>query len=184
MKRLFKILLGVILSINLIFYLGSCAQNNLTQGNNSNSIQSSYFPMPEEPDWDAIQSALSDLELGLNDALNQIESTHIYRITYNMNLEYNNSVGDEWDCGISYNDEYIKSGSQIIIPTSVQDIKLVAFANELDEWTDFASTCVTFDFLEAGEKETGWATVVVIENNGKYTGNIAKWYFEIAIERI
>jgi hypothetical protein len=140
--------------------------------------------MPEMPEFDSMQEDLDAFESELKEAFNQIESTHVYVVSYSTDLRYNNSVGTDWRCGILYNDEYIESSSKIVITDSPTEIKLVAFATEFDDWTDYGSTPVVFNALNIGQQQSMWATVIVRENNGRYTGNTAEWYLEITIERI
>lgn len=176
-NKIFKIAVSCLLCVSFIFCLVSCAQEYSSADKN---IASPYPTTPKTqttPDWNAIRD-------NLDDALEQIESTHTYIITYYIDLEYNNSVGNEWRYGVSYNGEYIESSSKIVIKDSPTEIDLVAFATELDEWNDYGSTLIAFDALSIGQKQTKWATVIVRENQGRYTGNTAKWYFEITIERI
>ena len=178
MKRFFKILVSIILCISYICCLLACTQEN---SNTNKPIQTTSQTLAT-PSWPSTQATFD--ESSLRDIFDQIESTHTYIITYSVNLEYNNSVGNEWDYGIIYNNEYIESSSVIIIKDNPTKIELVAFATELDDWNDCGTTTITFDALSVGEKQTGWATVIVKENNGRYEGNTAEWYFDIMIERI
>jgi hypothetical protein len=127
-------------------------------------------------DWGAWET----IDLGI------LETKSSFIVTYYTDLEYNNYVGNEWQYGVRYNGEYIKSESKIILTDSPTEIELVAFATELDDWNDYGTNHVAFDTdtLKVGQKQTKWATVIVRENEGRYTGNTAKWYFEITIERI
>lgn len=183
MKRLLKITLSIALCVILIFCVSSCTQKNeSSKGSNSFSIQPPYQYHPiSEPDFDATLDALDELQSKLNDI---IESQHTYVITYYIDLEYNNSVGNEWKYGVIYNNEYIENSSKIVINDSPTEIELVAFATEFDDWNDYGTTRVTFDALKVGQKQTKQAAVIVRENQGRYTGNTAKLYFEITIERI
>lgn len=172
MKNNFKVILSIALCVNFILCSSSCTQNDSSKSSNSSSIQPQYqykplSEIPSFPDFDAI-----------------FESIHTYVITYSIELEYNHSVGNEWKYGVRYNDEYISSSSKIVITDSPTEIELVAFATELDKWNDYGKTYITFDALKVGQKQTKYATVIVRENEGRYTGNTAKWYFEITIERI
>ena len=173
--KFLKIVVSLILMINVLLCSSACTQNGSSKVSNSSTISPSYkYPqLSPSPNWDA----LDGLQI-------QIESFPTYVITYTTKLEYNNSVGSEWKCGVRYNGEYIASSNKIVITNSSTNIELVAFATELDEWDDNGTTLVTFDTLKVGEKQTKWATVIVRENEGRYTGNTAKWYFEITVERI
>ena len=172
-----KIVVSVVLCVACVLCV-SC-----TQSEPSNASTTAPVRPPETPsfdfdiDWDAFES-------GMKDALERIESEHTYLITYTKELTYNQSVGNEWDKGVRYNGEYISDSSQIIVDKSLTQIELVAFATELDLWNDYGATNVTFDVLDVGQEQTKWATVIVVENEGRYTGNRAEWYFEITIKRI
>ena len=175
------------LSLALVIAL-LCMVSCSSSGGNStykknNPIQyEDIKPPPDlsDIDWDAMYDNLDKLK----DLMEDIEFDHTYVITYYIDLEYNNSVGNEWKYGVRYNGEYVASESKIVIAGSPTKIELVAFATELDDWNDYGTTLVTFDALKVGQKETRWATVIVRENEGRYAGNTAKWYFEITIERI
>lgn len=180
-----KSILCIALCIVLLFSITSCGNEKAYEDGNYDD-----YTIPETlspPDWNDVQDALDaldELESGSKDAFEQIESKHTYVITYSTDLKYNNSVGNEWRCGVRYNDEYISSSSKIVIADSPTEIELVAFATELDDWNDYGTTYVTFDALKVGQHQTKWVTVIVRENEGRYTGNTAKWCFEITIERI
>ncbi len=183
MTKIRKATIIMLLCLCFILCSLSCTQNDST-AEPSPRPSYQYQTMPEMPDFESMQEALDALESGLKDAINQVESTHVYVISYSTELRYNDSVGTEWQCGILYNDEYISSSSQIVITDSPTEIELVAFATEFDDWTDYGSTLVVFDALNIGQQQSMWATVIVTENNGRYTGNTAEWYLEITIERI
>lgn len=175
-----RIILIIVLCVSLS--LSSCSYSQT--GYDTNYDSKKELVIPPEPDWDAIHDSLDELEAGLKDVLEQIGSQHTYRITYSIDLKYNNSVGDEWKYGVSYNNKYIASSSEILIADTPTEVNLVAFAIELDDYNDYGSTNVTFDALEVGQKQTKRVTVLVRENNGRYTGNTAKWQFDITIKRI
>lgn len=167
----FKIAVSIALCVTLIFCLFSCTKNESVKGANDSSIRPLETP---SFDFDTIETA----DLG------ELFSEHTYVVTYRVELEYNNSVGNEWIKGVQYNGEQIASSSKIVVDKSLTEIEFEAFATELDTWDDYGSTCVVFDALEVGQEQTKWATVIVTEDEGRYTGNTAKWYFEITIERI
>lgn len=172
-----KIFVVIALFVSFVFW--TCA----TQDESGKDANSSSTRMP----YQAVQSLETqsfDFDtIGTIDS-NKLFSKQTYVVTYYRELRYNNSVGNEWRIGVSYNDEYIASSSKIVVDSSLTEIELVAFATELDKWNDYGTTQVTFDALDIGQWQTMWATVVVIENEGRYQGNRAEWYFEITIERI
>lgn len=182
-----KKFLSVAVAVALLFTVScSSSGNNSTSPKNDPIRFEDVTPPPEFPDidLDAMQDNLDKLGSGLKDLLEEIESEHTYVITYTIDLEYNNSVGNEWEYGVRYNDEYIASESKIVIANSPTEIEIVAFVTELDDWNDYGTTLVTFDVLKVGQKQTKRATVIVRENEGRFTGNTAEWSFEITIERI
>ena len=183
-QRIFFFVLCLVLS----FCSSSCSQNKVDKNDSASiNLPSQYQPMPEPllpADLESMCDALDKLESELKDALEQIESKHTYVINYDADLKYNNSVGNEWRYGVRFDDEYIASSNNIVVADSLTEIKFVVFAIELDDWNDYGATQVTFEPIEFGQKQTKRVTVIVQENNGRYTGNIAKWYFELTIERI
>lgn len=182
MKKFFKAVVSIVLCVNFIFCSSSCEQNDSSKGSNSSSVRPpyQYKPIPPSPSFDFETFDWSEWE----DVFEQIESKQTYVITYYIDLEYNYYVGSEWGFGVTYNGEYIESESKVVLTDSHTEIELVAFATEFDAWNDYGSTTVTFDTLEVRQKQTKWVTVIVRENNGRYTGNIAEWIFDITIERI
>ena len=108
---------------------------------------------------------------------------HSYIITYSARLKSNNHVGDSWGYGVTYDGEYIPSGSVIEFKGTLP-LTLKAYAKEFDSYTDYGSTRITVDSLDIGEKQKDEVTVTVRENKGRYSGNTAKWVFNITIERI
>lgn len=179
-------LLCAALAVALLFMVSCSSSGSNSTSQNDPILYEDITPPPEFPDidLDAMQDNLDKLGSGLKDLWEEIESEHTYVITYTIDLKYNNSVGNEWKYGVRYNDEYIASESKIVIADSPTEIELVAFAIELDEWNDYGTTFVTFDALEIGQSQTKWATVIVREDEGRFAGNTAKWYFEITVERI
>lgn len=185
MKKVLMVVGIVVLCIASVWGLCACSYGeSKTKSNNHTQINESFVEPPPKPDFEALQMDWAEWEKEWELAFEQINSRHTYVITYSVELQYNHSVGNEWDYGLSYNNSYIRSGSKIIVPDSPATVTLTAFANESDVYTDYGSTLITFDSLEIGQKQSKWATVIVRENNGRYTGNTAKWYFEITIERV
>ena len=155
-------------------------QNDSSKGSDSSSIRppSQYQPKPQPPETPTLDFDIETFDWS------DLFSEHTYVITYYTELEYNNSVGDEWRKGVIYNGEKITNSSRIVVDESTTEIEIVAYATELDKWNDYGEALVTFDALEKGQKQTKWVTFIVREDEGRYAGNTAKWYFEITIERI
>ena len=176
MKTFFKILVSCTLCISIVCCLFSCMREKAITNTSTNTTSQTL----STPNWTSTFTTFTFDE----SIFKQIEFVHTYIITYTADLEYNNSVGNEWDYGIRYNNEYIESSSKIVISNSPTKIEFVIFATEFDDWHDHGTTSISFDALSVGEKQTGWATVVVRENNGRYEGNTAQWYFNITLERV
>ena len=166
--KIFKIVVGMVLCVACVF-CSSCVQGGSDTGFDNTSARP-----PETPSFDTVE--IPDY--------GELFSKHTYVVTYTRELTYNNSVGNEWEKGVRYDGEYISSSSKIIVDASLTEIALEAFATELDQWDDYGSTSVTFDALDVGQEQTKWATVIVVENEGRFKGNRAEWYFEITIKRI
>lgn len=108
---------------------------------------------------------------------------HSYIITYSARLKSNNHVGDSWRYGITYDGEFISSGSVIEFKEGFP-LTIQAFAKEIDSYNDYGSARVTFESLAVGKKQSKEVIVTVRENRGRYAGNTAQWSFNITIERI
>lgn len=172
MKKFLIVALCIVLVSNLM----ACSQSGNDATPNKGSIYSSTeIDLLDPPTFDS-----EGIDPDLFDSLFE-EAT--YEITYNAKLKQNNSVGNEWGYGIKYNDQSIKSGCTIT-KTAIAAMEITAFAIEYDSYNDRGSADVIFGFLEVGEKETQNVTVTVRENRGRYSGNTAKWVFEITVERI
>ena len=164
-----KRLLGVAICVVLCFHLLSCSQT----GGKDKQPNAGYSPPSDLPSFDF--DLPDDFELNFKDAT--------FVVTYSARLVKNNSVGNDWERGLKYNGETISSGSRITQEAN-DGLSLTAFAIEYDSWNDRGSTNITFDCLEVGEKKTKQVSVIVRENKGRYTGNTAKWTFDITVERI
>lgn len=165
--------------LTIVLCLVLCLQSCSHEPNRDNTSKEEYSPPPDlqalEEDIAQSLEDLENFEIVLEDAS--------YEITYTAKLKQNNSVGDDWGYGIKHNDEIIKSGD-CVTQWSILRLEVTAFAIEYDSYNDRGSANVTFDSLEVGETQTKEVTVIVRENRGRYSGNTAKWSFEITVERI
>ena len=105
-----------------------------------------------------------------------------FSVTYSAKLTQNNSVGNEWGVGLKYNGE-IFEGDFVIQQQKNNELELTAFAIEYDSLNDYGSQHINFGLLSVGETKTKQVVVIVRENNGRYTGNVAKWTFTITVKR-
>ena len=78
----------------------------------------------------------------------------------------------------------IESNCTITI-SSTDTLTLLLYASEEDKSNnDYGDESITLDKLAVGENKSVSVIVKVIENDGRYSGNIAKWEFVITYERI
>ena len=107
-----------------------------------------------------------------------------YAILYSTKLLSNDSVGNDWTVGIVHDISSIQSGDIIELDNITDSLSLWVHAIERDSIDDSESCTVTFEGMSVGDVESRKVTLVVGENNGRYTGNIAKWQFIIWVKRI
>ena len=101
-----------------------------------------------------------------------------YKISYTATLVSNAHVGSSWSKGVQYDGEYIENDA--VIQMSERSLKCVAI--EQDSYDDVGTCLIDFEPLSVGEWVTYTAEVVVRENRGRYSGNVARWEFEVTIE--
>lgn len=177
MKKFIKPI-GVVLLIAALNF-GSCSEAVIEPKSQTNT--NSYKEVQPPPEFKPLETIDFD-QLRLD--LEKIFEEKTYVITYSAWIAYNNHVGNSWGYGLSYDGEYVESGSQITfddVSSSLQNIKV--YAVEYDSLNDYGSAYVSFDSLNVGEKQTKSVAVFVSENRGRYSGNTAKWNFEITVER-
>ena len=111
------------------------------------------------------------------------EENQKYIITFTSKIITNDSVGNEWYYGIEYEGSSIRSGNTIEIKNG-DKFSLIFFAIEEDDsGDDSGSVTVEFSKIDVGEKTSKTVIVKVVEDKGKYKGNIAEYEFKVTIER-
>lgn len=109
-----------------------------------------------------LQKAIDNLE---------IATKGVYQINYDFVLESNDSVGNDWQKYVTYNDSYICAGDYITAPLNSIAVFNVTIIED-DSVPDMGT--VSFEIsLENNEVST--ANMIVKENKGRYYGNIAVW---------
>lgn len=101
-------------------------------------------------------------------------------------LEYNNSVGNEWSISGTVNGMQISTGKSIDIKCKPSDtINLSAQAVESDSIPDVGngSASVQVSKLDLSQKNSFTISVIVTENRGRYSGHTAKWNFVFSINK-
>ncbi len=109
-----------------------------------------------------------------------------YCISYSARLIMNNSVGNEWSYGASFNGEYISSDSTITATFyGNKDPVIMLVAVESDKAKDDTGrSSIALPDIAIGEQCTITETVDVRENDGRYSGNLAQWEFTVTIYRV
>ncbi|MDQ0088476.1 hypothetical protein J2T12_001882 [Paenibacillus anaericanus] len=96
----------------------------------------------------------------------------------------NNHVGNDWYLGASVNGKEIEEGSSVTLNLkSTDSVKLVAEAEEQDKIPDTGSADSTIKVSSITKKLSKTLNVKVVENRGRYSGNVAKWKFTFKIQK-
>ena len=120
----------------------------------------------------------------VGDENNKDEEKQKYIVTFTAEIVNNNSVGNEWITGIKYESVTIRTGSSIEVKSG-NNFSFVVFAIEEDDTgDDYGSSVIEFAQIKVGKTTSQTIIVKVIEDKGKYKGNIAEWVFIVTIERI
>lgn len=96
-----------------------------------------------------------------------------------------NSVGNEWWSGATINGKEVKEGETLVLNLKASDlIKLRAEAQEQDKYPDDGATDASVKVSAIGTKAVNKTLEVsVVENRGRYSGNVAKWEFHFKIQK-
>ena len=107
-----------------------------------------------------------------------------YIITFSAQKIENNSVGDTWSYGAQIGTTKIQSGSTVTLELSAgPTVTLYAIEDDANK-DDKGSKDAVFSDLELNQEETKTIIVTVTENDGRYSGNVAKWEFTITCKRV
>lgn len=116
---------------------------------------------------------------------NTSTTTQKFVVTYSARLISNSHVGDNWSYGMKNNDVNFDSNSTVTLSVAMnRGPKLTIYGLENDSNDDFSQKDITFSCLNIGQKETITDQIVIVENEGRYTGHKAYMEFTITIERI
>ncbi|MGO4545605.1 hypothetical protein AB4Z29_12460 [Paenibacillus sp. 2TAB23] len=96
-----------------------------------------------------------------------------------------NSVGNEWWSGATINGKEVKEGASVVLNLKATDlVKLRAEAQEQDKYPDDGATDASVKVSAIGAKAVNKKLEVsVVENRGRYSGNVAKWEFHFKIQK-
>lgn len=100
-----------------------------------------------------------------------------YRIDYTFELISNHSVGDEWENEVFFDGQNV-ADHFTVTATPNATVTLRGTVTEKDKIPDKGSATITL-VVRDGENIT--KEIVVRENGGKYTGNIAVWKWNCAV---
>ena len=104
-----------------------------------------------------------------------------YRVTYDCYMTSNHSVGNDWYEDLLYKGDFVRSGSVLTLPES---FSFRCEITEHDASPDIGSKTVSFSNVEIGETQEKTVTIIVREDNGRYTGNTAVWEVTVTVERL
>ena len=97
----------------------------------------------------------------------------------------NNSVGNEWWWGGYINGKEVEEGDTVVLNLKSTDtIKLKAEAQEQDKYPDDGAANATVRVSSITNKAINKSmNVTVVENRGRYSGNVAKVKFIFKIQK-
>lgn len=101
-------------------------------------------------------------------------------------LIYNNHVGNEWNFIYGVNDEMNSMVKTIYIPLTGGITNVKCIVQELDKYIDEARTSLEIDptKLEYGKTYSKLLEFIVVEKNGRYSGNSAKWVVTFRFRKV
>lgn len=109
----------------------------------------------------------------------RIENTVELFIKYDVNREYNHSVGNEWRFESYINGEPISRKGSVIQYICGKPLTITSVATEYDSSRDDVGEVSKKVSFKKKELDAGYSqTVIVTEGNGRYAGHTAKWRFD------
>ena len=113
----------------------------------------------------------------------RIENTVELFIKYDMDREYNHSVGNEWSFKSYINGELLPRKGMSIQYICGQPLTITSVATEYDESSDDVGEVSKEISFKKKELNTVYSQAVrVTEGNGRYAGHTAKWIFNYSLE--
>ncbi len=108
-----------------------------------------------------------------------------YKIDYSAKLISNSHVGDNWSYGLEYNDIFVEPQAIVTIPVPEnRGPRFTIYGIENDTKDDYGSALITFSHLDIQQSETIVEQVMIVENEGRYTGHKAYMEFTITCTRV
>lgn len=105
-----------------------------------------------------------------------------YMILIRAEQIYNDSVGSEWSKEFKLEGDLIQSGDTIQIPIGSKTTKtLDIIITEKDDWPDVGSGSISI-LIEDGYETS--AEITVIEDQGRFKGNKAKWKITCTVRHV
>lgn len=95
-------------------------------------------------------------------------------------LNYNPSVGNEWEVWIEVNGRRYEEGARINV-SNYQNISMTLKVVEHDKYPDRVSRTVSLNRNHIN-KGSFSETIRVREGHGRYAGNVAEWQFDFSIK--
>ena len=108
-----------------------------------------------------------------------------FLVTYSARLISNSHVGDNWSYGMKNGETSFQSGATISVSVAQKrGPKLTIYGLENDSNDDFSQEDITFSNMGIGQTETITEQIVIVENEGRYTGHKAYMEFTVTVKRI
>ena len=193
MKRILTILFSLSICVLITFALISCDSSNYLDAFLSNNLDTPQYEV--ETSTNTINSDLDNNNVTESTdnktntttdtiTLELSKETKTYIVTYSATKIQSGHVGDSWSYGVTFNSQDIES-NDIIVAELSDGPTFVLYAIEYDSSSnDYENLSVNFPDLAINETETQTHIIEVHEDDGRYSGSIAKWEFTITCERI
>lgn len=116
---------------------------------------------------------LVETQRNLKNAIDNLEiaTKGVYQINYEFVLESNDSVGNDWQKYVLYNDLYIGDGDYITA-TLDSTVMFNGIVVEHDSIPDVGTAKLEMNLVDG---TTSMTQIIVEENKGRYSGNFAVW---------
>lgn len=108
-----------------------------------------------------------------------------FLVTYSARIVSNSYVGNNWSYGMKVNDTFITPNTTISVDVANnRGPRFTVYGSENDDKDDYSQEDITFSKLNIGETATIKEQIVIVENNGRYTGHKAYMEFTVTVTRI
>jgi len=168
---------------NKIEIASTVQDNNYTTKSYKNLINTISNAKYTYKNENSTQKEVNEIIKNIDDSIKNLTKATkgVYRILTNTYKTSNNHVGNEWYTTITHNGKDFEYYNTITAPFNSTYITLNATIVEDDKIPDIGYGSITI-LLKDGNTKTRY--IDVVENRGRYYGNIATWEFKCIVELI